>query len=970
MQAKAGVFAKTTSAATVTQAITGVGFQPNIVVFYTVGATSLDAWLPGIRMCLGFAVDEGGTIKERAISAGVEDNAATSSSSRAIVNTKCIFTHGGTASLLAAADMQSFDSDGFTLSWTSNDAVARQIGYLALQVPSVAVRNFNTSATGSGTITGLGFDPTAVMMLATNVASYQTTVSTVDVFWAFGAAAGSGQWATALMDDQGQATTNNNNLTRTDRIFSMPNSFAGAASSSNQIEFTSFDTGGITYNVTNHNAARAVEVILIGGVVAQAETFGKATAAAPTTNVRTGYGFQPKAALVTSTAHTTGTNSADHMRQTIGFSDGTNSVSGTLYNTDALADSNANSFVTTQKAIGISASNTDAIAAAADLSFQSDGMTFTWTRNDANAWEVSVLAFGDSETPKTGTDTADVGSTGSGSISATIGSTDASAASVSESASQAATLGAAGTSSVGVSESGSSGATNTATDSVSLSTPELSSVSVTVSGTDASSITSSESGATTVPTSGSDASAVSVSESGSPSLGTSGADGPATTVSESASVVPAMVAAENNPITVTESAAPVATDATTDAANVSPTETGGLAAAVAWRHGFSLGESELGGDDPLGDDGPEVLVLVVESSDLDTSLVGIDAVDVAVSESGEQGVITPVCFELGLSTLGGYDTLCPPDEDRPTDETAVVDSDEIAGVVAADATADTAGIVATEFASPDVSVSSSDTVSVVATESGVASLAFGAADSVSVSLSESGTPQVLESHADSSDANAVSVSDSASISVVQVSTDGSSVSVSELGSPAASQSATDTSSTSSTETASNTAAISANNPVAVPVFEEAELLVGSAGIDATGIASVESFAIQSAVQAAMVSALSASESATVVVQLGAGDSASITDIYLAAYVVLLTAGDAVSLVSALSTQTGAALALAMLESVSAQESPSIIESEVVFPGPVHFFDSPSDADTFVADAFEPEYDSIEDPVAFDAGEVP
>jgi hypothetical protein len=37
-----------------------------------------------------------------------------------------------TATIDAEADVTSFDSAGFTLNWTTNDAVATQIGYLAL----------------------------------------------------------------------------------------------------------------------------------------------------------------------------------------------------------------------------------------------------------------------------------------------------------------------------------------------------------------------------------------------------------------------------------------------------------------------------------------------------------------------------------------------------------------------------------------------------------------------------------------------------------------------------------------------------------------------------------------------------------------------------------------------------------------------------------------------------------------------
>ena len=415
MLSKVGTFQKTvtTTGLPISQPVTGVGFQPNVLFVMTGGNNSsvLDTWTasaanPGIQV--GVAVDTGSGIVERSLAIADDDNASIATAVRHHANDKVInYISAGTAAsnVVSQADLASFDSDGFTLSWTKQGStVALIFGYLALQVPDADIDSFNTAATGSGAITALGFDPVALWLMAANGTTYQTTAPTADAFFGLGAAAkNSGQFAAALMADNPADPTNTSGAIRSDRIFVMPGSFTAPSTHSNQISLTSFDTDGLTYNVDNYSAARAVEVLTIGGVSAYAETFAKATGAAPASNARTGYGFTPKAAISLTVSAPASTSSSAHIRFSLGFSDGTTQVALTVFNTDALGTVNSHSVLSTSRVLGTVTTDSPIIASSASIALDADGVTYTWNPNDANAHEVSILALGDLATPPGGT---------------------------------------------------------------------------------------------------------------------------------------------------------------------------------------------------------------------------------------------------------------------------------------------------------------------------------------------------------------------------------------------------------------------------------------------------------------------------------------------------------------------------------------------------------------------------------------
>lgn len=128
---KVGSFTKTTSAAPVAQAVTGIGFQPKALFLTTYGraasSSSQAEWTQGIGVTDGTNSIYG---MQQYRDTGVDVNSYMDASN-------CIGYPSSSASQtkLAEAAISSLDADGFTLNWTTNDATASEILYIAFGDP-------------------------------------------------------------------------------------------------------------------------------------------------------------------------------------------------------------------------------------------------------------------------------------------------------------------------------------------------------------------------------------------------------------------------------------------------------------------------------------------------------------------------------------------------------------------------------------------------------------------------------------------------------------------------------------------------------------------------------------------------------------------------------------------------------------------------------------------------------------------
>jgi hypothetical protein len=118
-----------------TEAYTGVGFQPSALIFGISDAlasqsgTIIANWLAGI----GFAT---GASEQCCTFTTSDDNSLSAVTATRLSTTKCItgMTTGGSHSLIHEAELDSLDSDGFTLDWTTSDGIAREFGYVAISI--------------------------------------------------------------------------------------------------------------------------------------------------------------------------------------------------------------------------------------------------------------------------------------------------------------------------------------------------------------------------------------------------------------------------------------------------------------------------------------------------------------------------------------------------------------------------------------------------------------------------------------------------------------------------------------------------------------------------------------------------------------------------------------------------------------------------------------------------------------------
>lgn len=155
-------FAKSTGAAPDTQAVTGVGFRPDVLILFTTDTIN-DA--SDAQIGIGFAAANG----EQAGAASMGNAQAAASTRHKLLAKALTMLYPTVNSTLFEGGVDSFDADGFTITWSTNDATAHRIRYIALK----GLRGFveQTASPSSGTppvaqsVTGVGFAPKAVLFL-------------------------------------------------------------------------------------------------------------------------------------------------------------------------------------------------------------------------------------------------------------------------------------------------------------------------------------------------------------------------------------------------------------------------------------------------------------------------------------------------------------------------------------------------------------------------------------------------------------------------------------------------------------------------------------------------------------------------------------------------------------------------------------------------------------------------------------
>lgn len=396
LNAKVGSFTKSTGGAPASQAITGVGFQPEALILWSVSGVASGTWKASYVQSFGFsssATDVGSS------AAVAVDNVATTNTSRRFA-AKAFTQVAGSEAARAECDLTSFDADGFTLNWTTNNATDDIIHYIVLGgadlTNSKVIRWQAPAAAGNKAVTGVGFQPDCLIHVAWESAT-DPPASAANARLMFGVMeSGGGEWSMDLFSADNTAVAAHTPGKTWD-------SDSGIHASTSTIadlmigDFVSMDADGFTVNFsTTQNGSEFFTLCLKGGQY-KAATFTKSTGGAPASQGVTGAGFTPVGVLFGS-ADVTAAGASAGTLMSVGATDGTTSGASVITEEDtAVTNTNVDALSRTDR-VFLKETGFDAAteAEAATTSLDSDGFTLSWNPNDAVATIIGYLAFGSS----------------------------------------------------------------------------------------------------------------------------------------------------------------------------------------------------------------------------------------------------------------------------------------------------------------------------------------------------------------------------------------------------------------------------------------------------------------------------------------------------------------------------------------------------------------------------------------------
>jgi hypothetical protein len=426
-----GTFTKKTS--TGTQTIAGVGFQPTAVIFYWTQQTAAGT-VTGASGGAGFATATAGFgasvamvnavhAANNACPAGQNNNRCSiEERQRSVTSPIIIFNNAvGPPAVVGKATLQSVNSDGFVLNWTTSDAAAYVINYIALggDITNAFVGNFDmgtmsqctnpAAPPANNSITGIGFEPNFVMFL--NASDNTNDTSFPDANFSVGFALSStARSANAFAAHNGvlQNTAIRPSYQQlTDHAILFLDQTANPPTANGQADFFSMDTNGFTICVNPvpnvGTAPRTVGYLALQGSPFFTGAFNQPTAIG-TQNI-TSPGYRPQGVMAISRNLASGTT-VGYGRSSIGsagertianqsvwFQEG-NVAANFASNTDMYTDATA-ALVTSRYLLSLGTSPNSTNTATAQLnSFLSRGFSLQWTAADAVTREVLYWTMG------------------------------------------------------------------------------------------------------------------------------------------------------------------------------------------------------------------------------------------------------------------------------------------------------------------------------------------------------------------------------------------------------------------------------------------------------------------------------------------------------------------------------------------------------------------------------------------------
>ncbi|HVP26565.1 MAG TPA: hypothetical protein VMT26_02735 [Candidatus Bathyarchaeia archaeon] len=395
---KKGTFTKATS--TGSQVITGVGFQPKAIIFYWTRQTSYGE-LAGVRMGYGYATNYGGTYQNCGVAFASDDNAGTSNTGRRnSVTYSIIVLSSGDPTMSAQARITSFDSDGFTLNWQTNEARADIIQYIALGGADLTARvgSFSLS-TSSGTqdVTGVGFQPDFSMFLWTFTESADTSTNNAEIGMGF-AKSSTMRGALVSVSRDGRSTTQTHQQQRTDSCILLLNPSSGSGAQDAIVDFSQFLSDGFRLSKSDAPAASTpIFYLALKGGYYSIGSFDSQTSTG--TQDITGVGFQPKLVMLATQGRSATTSIGTTSELSFGTATSSTERSATWFEDTNNITGSDNEMETLNTKIlqwrDRTAANTFTLRGSADFtSFLPDGFRISWSNVEATGRQIIYVAFG------------------------------------------------------------------------------------------------------------------------------------------------------------------------------------------------------------------------------------------------------------------------------------------------------------------------------------------------------------------------------------------------------------------------------------------------------------------------------------------------------------------------------------------------------------------------------------------------
>lgn len=384
----------TQPAATGNQSITGVGFQPKLIIFFYNDLTSSTVTNTILREGYGAATSS----SARWVNCGYTPSASTSQYV-SFRNDACIDYVNSGLGTDGRADLVSLDADGFTINWSTTDATARLVNFIAFagsDITNVKVGTFTTSTTtGNQGITGIGFQPDSIIFpsLYGSTTALSNAVNTANRnSIGFGISSSNRGFSVSRNQNNG-STEFAGRYQRTDKIWAL---FSGtSAALVTEGDLVSMDSDGFTINwTTNSGSARINFYVAIKGGQFKIGTFNQSTSTGNQTV--TGVGFQPSGVILSSVNAASSSSLQTPKRFSFGAAS-SSSARAAIWN--GVADGGTTSLVSQSlnqaKVLEMLTESTPTLTTSADfVSNNSDGFTINNTTTDATAREVLYFAFG------------------------------------------------------------------------------------------------------------------------------------------------------------------------------------------------------------------------------------------------------------------------------------------------------------------------------------------------------------------------------------------------------------------------------------------------------------------------------------------------------------------------------------------------------------------------------------------------